>query len=199
MKALGIIGGIAPASTVIYYQAIIHHYRRENPDGTYPLILINSVDLTRLLSFVEQKDLDGLTEFLLEEIDKLIRAGADLALLASNTPHIVFDELEKRSPIPLINITKAGADAAKKLGLRRLGLFGTRFIMQADVYPRAFKAQGMEVVPPNRSEQNYIHDTYMTELVHGVEWSATRGLFTKIAGDMKRRSGIDGMILGGCE
>src|SRR5947209_16622527 len=115
MKTLGIIGGIAPESTIEYYRLLIASYRERKPDGSYPLLLINSINLQRLIELVTADDRAGLVETLLPELDKLKRAGADIALLASNTPHLVFDELAQRSPLPLISIVEAARAEAQRL------------------------------------------------------------------------------------
>jgi aspartate racemase len=89
MRTAGIIGGIGPESTIDYYRAIIAAYRERKPDGSYPSIVIDSIDLQRMLELAA-RDLPQLTEYLAAEVSRLARAGADFALLASNTPHIVF-------------------------------------------------------------------------------------------------------------
>ncbi|MFZ0915361.1 MAG: aspartate/glutamate racemase family protein, partial [Candidatus Udaeobacter sp.] len=131
MKTLGIIGGLGPESTIDYYQRIIALYRERTRDGSYPHFIIISVDLKKGLDFMEVGDLGGMADFLLEAIAKLARAGADFGLISANTPHIVFDEVASKSPIPLISIVEATCAAAKALGLKRLALFGTRYTMQA--------------------------------------------------------------------
>ena len=94
MKTVGIVGGIAPESTIEYYRLIIASYRGKKQDGSYPAILINSIDMKRMLDLIAAKKLAGLTVYLLGEIRKLAQAGADIALLASNTPHHVFGDLQ---------------------------------------------------------------------------------------------------------
>ena len=130
MKLIGIIGGTGPESTIDYYRLFIGVYQERHPDGSYPPLLINSIDLTKMLSFIGTNDLSGLTTYLLQEIRRLAQAGAELGLLASNTPHIVFEELQAVSPVPLISIVETTCQAAKSQQLRRVGLFGTRFTMQ---------------------------------------------------------------------
>ena len=117
MKTAGIIGGIGPESTIDYYRAIIAAYRERNRDGSYPSILIDSIDLQRMLELAAG-DLPQLTEYLAAEVSRLARAGADFALLAANTPHIVFHDLERRSPIPLVSIVEATCEAARRMGLK---------------------------------------------------------------------------------
>lgn len=199
MKTLGIIGGIGPGSTVDYYQTIIELYRARIGDGSYPPILINSIDVQRVLATVGAGELKLLTEWLLTELQKLERAGADFAIMASNTPHIVFDDLERQSPLPLISIVAETAAVAKTRGLKRLGLFGTRFTMQGTVYRNVFAGQEMVVVPPEPSDLDYIHEKYMSELVAGVFLPETRAGLLAIVDRMTEQSGIDGVILGGTE
>ncbi len=198
-KTVGIIGGIAPASTIEYYRAIIGLYRARTRDGTYPPIVINSIDLKRVLDLVGAQKLAELVEYLLDELTRLARAGADLGLLASNTPHIVFDELRRRSPIPLISIVEATCRAAQALGLKKVGLFGTRFTMQARFYPDVFSRAGITLVTPNPDDQDYIHGTYMSELVEGIVRDETRERLLAVADEMTEREGIQGLILGGTE
>ncbi len=90
MKTLGMIGGIGPESTVEYYHSIIRLWRERTADGSYPSIIINSINLTRIVGLFEANNLAGAAQFLIEEIGRLGRAGAEFALLSANTPHLVF-------------------------------------------------------------------------------------------------------------
>ncbi len=199
MKTLGIIGGVAPESTVDYYRRIIALYREKQRDGSYPSILINSIDLKKMLDLIGAQNLAGLTEYLVGEVRRLARAGADFGLLASNTPHLVFEDVRRQSPIPLISIVEATCAAAQALGLKKVGLFGTRFTMQARFYPEVFSRQGITLIVPSPEEQDYIHDRYMHELVPGVYRDDTREQLLVIVDRLKERDGIQGLILGGTE
>ena len=199
MKTLGVIGGIAPESTIDYYRTIIALYRTRKADGSYPPILINSIDLQRVLATVGAGQLAALTDWLLTELEKLERAGADFAIMASNTPHIVFDEVEGRSPLPLISIVTATCEIAKARGLKRLALFGTKFTMQGSVYRDVFARQEMTVVVPDSPDQDFIHEKYMSELVAGIFLPETRAGLLAIVDKLAQQAGIDGVILGGTE
>lgn len=199
MKTLGIIGGIAPESTIEYYSFIIESFRQQEPDGNYPSLLINSLNLKQMIELITANRLAEIADILTVEIQKLARAGADFALLASNTPHIVFDELERRSPIPLLSIVQATCDAAKAMGLKKVGLFGTRFTMQGKFYPDTFARQGISLVTPEADDQNFIHTKYMGELINGVFLDETRQALLAILERFKQSSGIEGLILGGTE
>src|SRR2546428_10820270 len=174
MKILGIIGGVGPESTIEYYRNIIALYREWQRDGSYPEFIINSVNLKKGLDFMAANNLAGMADYLLEGIGKLARAGANFGLIAANTPHIVFDDVAVRSPIPLISIVEATCAAAKTQNLRRLALFGTRYTMQADFYPKVFVREGIELHVPDTRAQDYIHDKYFSELVVGKFLPETR-------------------------
>jgi aspartate racemase len=197
-KLIGIIGGIGPESTIDYYRLFLSIYREHRPEG-YPPLLINSIDLAKALKLVSSNDLAGLTAYLLEEIHRLARAGATLGLLSSNTPHIVFDEIESASPIPLISIVETACRAAVERGLKRVGLFGTRFTMQGGFYQKVFARDGVEVAIPESGEQKFIHDTYLNELVNGIVRTETRERYIAIARKMKSEQGIEALVLGGTE
>jgi aspartate racemase len=140
-----------------------------------------------------------MADYLLEEIGKLARAGANFGLISANTPHIVFDEVASKSPIPLISIVEATCTAAKALKLRRLALFGTRFTMQGTFYPKVFSREGIELVVPDATDQDYLHDKYLNELVPGKFLPETRARLLAIVDRMKANSDIDGVILAGTE
>ncbi len=198
MKTLGLIGGTGPESTIEYYRLIIEAYR-EQRDGNYPLIIVNSVNLKLLLALVNANKLEELTEELTAAIEQLARAGADFAAFTANTPHIVFDEVQRRSRIPLISIVEATCEKVQMLGLKKVGLFGTRFTMQGKFYPEVFSRAGVTLTTPNDDEQNYIHEKYMGELLNNIFLPETRERMLAIADELKSRHAIEGLILGGTE
>jgi len=209
MKTLGIIGGLGPESTIDYYQRIIALYRERTGDGSYPEFIINSIDLRKGLDFMAANDLAGMADYLLEAFGKLARAGANFGLIAANTPHIVFDNVAAKSPIPLISIVEATCATAKARNLKRLALFGTRYTMQATFYPKVFSREGIDLLVPEPNDQDYIHDKYMNELVPGKFLPETRAGLLAIIDRMKAKidppsqrygeAAIDGVILAGTE
>jgi len=199
MKTLGIIGGLGPESTLDYYQRIIALYRERTGNRHYPEFIVVSVDLRKGLDFMDANDLSGMGDFLLEGIAKLARAGAEFGIISANTPHIVFDNVAPKSPIPLISIVEATQATAKAQNLKRLALFGTRYTMQADFYPKVFAREGVELVVPEMHDQDYIHEKYMNELVPGKFLPETRAGLLAIVDKMKTTNGIDGVVLAGTE
>jgi len=199
MKTLGIIGGLGPESTIDYYQKIIALYRERTRNGSYPEFIVASVNLRKGLDFMDANDLAGMADYLLQGIGKLVRAGADFGLISANTPHIVFDDVASKSPIPLISIVEATCAAAKTRNLKRLALFGTAYTMQGTFYAKVFSREGIELLVPEPNDQDYIHDKYMNELVPGKFLAETRSGLLAIVDRMKAKSDIEGVILAGTE
>lgn len=199
MKTAGIIGGLGPESTVEYYRLLVASYRERTRDGSYPRIIINSIDMKALVDLISADDRVGAAQLLAEEVSKLAQAGADFALISANTPHLVFDEVQSRSPLPMLSIVRATCAAAKASGLKRLGLFATRFTARAGFYTGALAAEGITLALPDDAEQEFIHDKYMNELVNGRFLPETRARLVQIARRLKDEEAIEGLILGGTE
>lgn len=199
MKTAGIVGGIGPESTIEYYRGIVRLYRERNPDGSYPRVVINSIDAGRMLGLFGGNKLAEATAFLSGEMERLARAGADFGVLAANTPHLVFDDLQVLSSIPLVSIVGATCQEAKARGFRRLGLLGTRYTMGARLYPDGLMRAGIEMVLPSSEDQDYVHEKYMGELVNGVVRPETKDGLVAVIDRMTSHEGIDGAILGGTE
>jgi aspartate racemase len=198
-KTVGIIGGIGPESTIEYYRGIIAGYRERQTDGSYPSIILNSINLKVLIDLITANELQSAADHLVDQLQPLARAGVDFGVIAAGTPHIVFDEVRKLSPIPLISIIEATCEAAAKLKLKKIALFGTRFTMQGSFYQSVFAKAGITLVVPEPDEQTYIHDKYMNDLVHGIILPETRDRLLAILDKMKERDGVEALILGGTE
>jgi aspartate racemase len=199
VKRLGIVGGIAPPSTIDYYRQLTSRYRSSSPDGSYPTILIDSVDAQRFLELVGGGDRPALVRYLQDEVARLARAGADAALFASNTPHLVFDDVAADAPVPLISIVEETAKAAEAQGWRKLGLLGARVTMEGGFYQSVFARHGHVVVVPPPEDRAYVNDIYFGELVEGVFRDETRAAVGAVVDRMAANDGIDAVILGGTE
>src|SRR6185503_13850796 len=199
MATLGIVGGIGPESTIEYYRAILGRYRERHGSQSAPSIVINSIDAYQMLGLFAAGRLPEAVDHLTAELRRLSDAGGTLAIVAANTPHAVFDDVQSRSPIPLVSIVTATLDAVQAAGWRRPGLFGTRFTMSGHFYQDVFRRAGIEIVLPADADQTYIHDKYMTELLRNEFLDETRGGLLAIVERMKKDRGIDALILGGTE
>jgi aspartate racemase len=198
VKTAGIVGGMGPESTIDYYRRIIQEYG-EQRGGSGPSLLITSVDTKALLAIAAADDRVALANLLSGAVDVLAAGGADFAVLSANTPHIVFEEVQARSKIPMISIVEVTAEAARAQGLRRLGLIGTRYTMRGEFYPRVFARAGVGLVAPSDADQEYVHAKYIGELVKGVFLSTTHDRLVAVVERLRRDEGIDGIILGGTE
>lgn len=198
MKTLGIVGGLGPESTIEYYRFILAAHRERRP-GSSPSIIINSLDVDYGIALLNGNKLAELEDYLAAGFERLARAGCDFALMAANTPHIVFDAVQRRSSIPLISIVEATCEAAQRVQLSRLALMGTGFTMKGRFYPEVFARAGVDLVVPSQGEQAFIHDKYINELLKNIFLPATRDALFAIVKTMKERDRIQGLILAGTE
>lgn len=196
MKTIGIIGGIGPESTVDYYKEIIAAFNTKYVDLAYPEIIVYSANLNELMKFIEAKDWPKLSGWLLEKISSIYHAGAELAAIASNTPHIVFDEIKSKSPIPLLSIVEATCSKAQKMGLKKIGLMGTKLTMEAEFYKKPFISEGISVVIPSEAEQQLIHQKLFSEIELGIFRDSTKEELLAIVKRMVDEESIDSLILG---
>ena len=198
MKTLGLIGGTGPASTIDYYRLLIEEYRK-HADGSSPSVIINSVDLKRMVEWMYAREFSKVADYLVDEFEKLQKAGVDFAALTANTAHIVFEDLQRRVSLPLVSIVEATCERAQALELKTVGLFGTRFTMEEDFYPKVFSRTDVKLVIPNDEERAYVHEIYFSELLKDIFLPETRTKLLAIADEMKARDGIEALILGGTE
>jgi aspartate racemase len=196
MKRIGILGGIGPESTVDYYKGIIGAFVTRHPELAYPEIIVYSANMNQLMGFISMKDWSALSKWLLKMIYSLHLAGAEFAVIASNTPHVVFDEVRSESPIPLLSIVEETCRTAQEMGLKNIGLMGTKFTMEAEFYKKPFISKGMSVVVPLEEEQHAIHQRLFSEIELGIIKDSTREELLQIAKRMIEEDHIDSLILG---
>ena len=197
MTTVGIVGGLGPESTIDYYRRILETWERTD-SSTAPSIVIDHLDVRTALHLVAT-DRAALTEYLLSSLRRLSGAGVDFAAMTANTPHIVFDELAARSPVRLVSIVETCAEEARRRGLGRLALLGTRFTMEASFYPTVCARQGVTVVAPKEADRVWVHERYIGELLKGEFRDETRAQFISLVRRLRNDASIDGVILGGTE
>lgn len=193
---IGIVGGIGPESTVDYYKSIIYKYKNFKQDGSYPKIVIDSIDMKEVLYFISTKQWYKLVDILVASLNNLYIAGANIGVISSNTPHIVFQKVKKFSPMPVLSIVEETRERAKELGLRKLALLGTITTMEETFYQDSFLKSAIDIVVPRKAEREYINQRIMTELENGIINKRTKEGLLSIIGRMKREENIDGVILG---
>lgn len=152
-----------------------------------------------MLDLIGKGEFEAVSRYLATEVKKLEHAGAEFGVLASNTPHIVFDQVRELSQLPLISIVEATGQKIADTGLKKVALFGTKFTMQGGFYGEVLSKKGIQVLTPDETDQQFIHDKYMGELVKGIILDETRTELIGVIEKMKRKDTVQGLILGGTE
>jgi aspartate racemase len=199
MKTLGIVGGLGPESTIDYYRLLISAFRQRTGNSGYPPLIIVSLDVDKGLRMLGAGELQQLADYQLGAIRQLAAAGANFALISANSGHIVFDEMRRDSPLPLISIVEATCEEVKRTGFKTVGLLGTRFTMSGRFYPEVFERHGIRLVTPTPEEQDWIHDKYVNELLRGTFLPETREGLERVIATMQQRDVIEGVVLAGTE
>lgn len=199
MKKIGIIGGIGPASTIEYYKKIVEGFRKHINSDEYPDLVIHSINMTEMLSYVSSNNLDGLVKFFEHKIRSIEKIGVDSVAIASNTPHWAIETLKKKVSIELVDIVEETCKQVKQKEIRKVGLIGTNFTMTKGFYQRSASKYDIEIVIPDQSDRNYIHTKYFSELVFNQALPETKREFLRIIEKLHTLHKIGGLILGGTE
>ena len=194
-KKIGILGGLSPESTVIYYLHIVRRYQELFGDHSYPEIIIYSVSFQKFINWMAEDRWNEITEELIRDIRNLAAAGADFALIATNTMHLVFDKIEEASPIPLISIVDATAESIRKEKINVVGLLGTLFTMERDFYKEGLAKYGIETLVPKKEDRDYVNKVIFEELCRGLIRDESRNNFKRIIEELTKR-GAEGIVLG---
>jgi aspartate racemase len=196
MKKIGIIGGLGPESTIDYYRGIISAFTPTYEQLGFPEITVQSVDLRVFTSLAAAGAWDEIAVMLAERCELLRNSGADFGAIASNTPHRVFEQVQRGTALPLLSIVEAARDHAVRLGVQKLCLLGTRFTMEADFYQLSFAQAGLQVVVPSSEEIAYIQEKIFSEIEFGTIVKKTKAGFLSIINRIDADEGIQGVILG---
>ena len=194
MRKLGLIGGTGPESTVEYYRQIAYGVQKKT--GRFPMLCIESLSVFEVLDFCERQDYAGLTDYLLKGFQCLANAGADFACLTGITPHVVFEKVAARSPIPVVSMVETANAYALQQGYRKIALLGTYPTMRGDFFPAPFRANGIDVVAPTEPEMQYIGEKIETELELGTVHPETQKRFYEIVERLVREEGAEAIVLG---
>jgi len=196
VKTIGLVGGMSWESTLEYYR-IINETVKEKLGGFHSAKLVMySVDFADVEDMQHKGEWDRAAVLLADAARRVEAAGADFALLATNTMHRVYDEIRRNVGIPLLHIADVTGRAVVDRGLRRVGLLGTRFTMEQDFYKGKLAADyGLEVLIPDEADRRTIHDILYRELCLGQVKDASRDAFRDIIRRLGGR-GAQGIILG---
>ena len=134
----------------------------------HPEVSMHTPSLAEYVAFLERDDWQGVGELMLASAEKLARIGADFLICPDNTIHRAFSYLEPRSPLPFLHIAEVTAAEAARRGFRRVGVVGTRWLVESEVYPEKLAARGIGHMRPNAAEGEEINRIIMDELTYGV-------------------------------
>jgi aspartate racemase len=189
----GLVGGMSPESTQVYYRRLIELSREELGGARCPRLVIVNVDFDQVVEWQHSDRWDRFAEEIGAEMAVLAGAGCAFAAIAANTPHKVMPEI--RPPIPVLSILDAVADGARARGFRRIGLTGTRFTMEDGFYARGLEERGFAVALPSSAERDEIHRMIYQELTQG---RVEAGSVARFAGVVRGflDAGADTVLLG---
>ena len=194
-KKIGILGGLSPESTVSYYLYITRTYTERFGDYGYPDIVIYSVSLEKYHQWRAQGRWDQVAKDLIKGARTLERAKADFVIIATNTMHRVFDQVQAAVKIPLIHIIDPTVKVIKAGNYSKVGLLGTKFTMTETFYRDRLAANGIAALVPDDDDQNTVHEIIVKELVRGQIREDSRQKYLEIINRLTKR-GAEGIILG---
>lgn len=194
-KRIGILGGMSPESTVEYYQYITRTYTRRFGDYGYPDIIIYSVSFQPYVDWPNEERWDLVAQGLSQAAQTLETAGADFIVIATNTMHLVLDQVQANIHIPVLSLLDVVADAILAKGMGLVGLLSTRFTMDKNLYQNALARRGITVLVPDAADREVVNRVIYDELVAGKIRAESRAAYVEIIKKLAAR-GAQGIILG---
>lgn len=159
-------------------------------------MVIDNLDLNSAYQLVKQKNRQAITSLFVHSIQLLAAAQAEIAILAANTAHLVFDEIQKQVPIPLVSIVDETCKVAQKAGCQKVIIFETAFTMSSTLYTSAFQKYQIEAIVPTQEDQEAIHHIIFPNLQNGLVLPEEKDKILQIARKMLRETGATALILG---
>jgi aspartate racemase len=197
MKRIGLVGGMTPESTKVYYELLIEGARHPGGDPLRnPEIIIYSLNLTELVQIQREGERREVAEYLADRLERLRLAGAEVGALTANTPHAYLEEIRTETSLPLVSIVTATRDEASDRGLENALLVGTRTTIEAEMYPQEFAEAGIRVVLPGEGDREFLEHTIYHELALGRVSPEVRQRYHDICTKHIESDGIDSVILG---
>ncbi len=196
MKKLGLVGGIGPESTIDYYRGIIAGYRQRLAQDTYPQMVIDSLNLKEMYTLSSTQQWDKFADRIIDSLKNLSAAGAEFAAIGANTAHIVFDEVNSRSPVPLVSLVEATCQYAQAEGCKRVVVLGTAFTMSSGLYTDALAKFGIDAFVPDKEQQQVIHNIIFPNLQAGIVLQEEKEAMLRIASQMIKATDADALVLG---
>ncbi|CAE1135631.1 aspartate/glutamate racemase family protein [Xanthomonas euroxanthea] len=194
-KTIGLIGGMSWESTLPYYRIINQRVRHACGGLHSAKVLLYSVNFHEIERLQHAGDWDGAGQAMAAAARALHAGGADFLVLCTNTMHCVADAITSATPLPLLHIADATAEALIAAGVTRVGLLGTRFTMEQPFYRERLATRGLQVLVPPADARAQLHRVIYDELCQGVIRPASRGYFRQVMADLGQ-DGAQAIILG---
>lgn len=195
METIGLIGGMTPQSTILYYQILNELATQKFGEKHSCKVVISSVDFGELSKLQAVNKWDLLDEMMANEGQKLEAAGASCILITANTMHLCIDAVRKAVSIPVLHIAEATAKAIQNKGLTKVALLGTKYTMEKTFYTDVLTHESIETMIPEQEDRNLIHDVIYKELAVGTLNPASKASYLKSI-DKLISQGAQGIILG---
>ena len=196
MKTIGVLGGMSWESTAYYYRKLNEGVRARRGGLHSASCLIYSVDFDAVEKMQVAGDWAAAGAYLAERARALEAAGADCLILATNTMHRVFRQVEASISIPMLHIADGTADAIEAKRVSTVALLGTRYTMEQDFYRARLEERGLTVVTPPEDDRDLVHRTIFDELCLGTIADDSRSEFQRIVAELGQRWKAQGVILG---
>jgi aspartate racemase len=191
---IGIVACSAEGAALCYRTICVEGATLLGPH-THPEVSMHTPSLADYMECIYRDDWRSVGELMLASANKLASIGADFIVCPDNTIHQALPHVLPRSPLPWLHIAEVVAEQAVASGFRRLGLTGTRWLVESGVYPEKLAARGLEYVRPDAAERDEINRIIMDELVYGVLEPGALTYFQRVITRM-RDEGCDGVVLG---
>jgi aspartate racemase len=192
---IGIVACSAEGAALCYRTICVEGTQLLGPHD-HPEISLHTHSLAEYMKWIDRGDWQGVGELMLSSAQKLAKIGADFLICPDNTIHQAFPYVGGQSPLRWLHIAEVVAAHAVEHGFQRLGLTGTRYLVESEVYPEKLRARGLEYVRPNPAEREAIHHIIMDELVYGVFRPEAVASFQQVIARLKEEDGCDAVILG---
>lgn len=192
---IGIVGCSAEGAALCYKTICVEGAALLGPHA-HPEVSMHTPSLADYVRCLDAGDVAGVGELMLASARKLQAAGADFLICPDNTIHQAFEYVAPRSPLPWLHIAEVAADEAVRRGFRRIGITGTRWLVDSEVYPSRFAARGLEYRRPNARERDETGRVIMDELVNGIFSPEGVASFQRVIERMKVEEGCDAVVLG---
>jgi aspartate racemase len=187
MKMLGLIGGISWVSTLDYYTQINQGINEQLGKLNYAECVIHSFNFQKIKENNDTNDWGNTLRMVVDAANNLEKCGAKGIILCANTMHYIADQIQKEINLPIIHIATATALEVKKSGLKKVGLLGTKFTMDADFFKSKLAQQGIKsIIPKKPSDKDFVHDTIFNELGKGIIKASTKIRYLSIINELKK-------------